>query len=156
MQDQEVIKAFSPDAAQKALTDGICSWSLIRRSKHFDATGCCHTCKTRPAFAIVIPNQIPGSFPIRSRLSQLLGHPAIGRRSCHPHVDDLARLQFDDEEGKERTEEEIGDLQEITRPNTFRMIAQKGRPGLSSWSRETSLPHVLLDGSLAHMYAQLE
>jgi hypothetical protein len=61
MQDQEVIKAFSPDAAQKALTDGICSWSLIRRSKHFDATGCCHTCKTRPEFAIVIPNQIPGS-----------------------------------------------------------------------------------------------
>jgi hypothetical protein len=71
-------------------------------------------------------------------------------------VDDLARLQFDDEEGKERTEEEIGDLQEITSPNTLRMIAQKGRPGLSSWSRETSLPHVLLDGSLAHMYAQLE
>jgi hypothetical protein len=52
-------------------------------------------------------------------------------------VDDLPRLQFDDEEGKERTKEEIGDLQEITSPNTFRMIAQKGRPGLSSWSRET-------------------
>ena len=97
MQDQEVIKAFSPDAAQKALTDGICSWSLKRRSKHFDATGCCHTCKTRPEFAIVISNQIPGSFPIRSRLSQLLGHPAIGRRLRHPHMDDLPRLQFNDE-----------------------------------------------------------
>ncbi len=73
-----------------------------------------------------------------------------------PHVDDLPRRELDDEEGKERTEEQIGDLQEITRPHTFRMSAQKGRPGLSSWSRATSLPHVLLDGVLAHMYAQLE
>src|SRR6266566_9510920 len=44
----------------------------------------------------------------------------------------------------------------LAHPFTICMSTQKGRPGLSSWLRETSLPHVLLDGSLAHMYAQLE
>jgi hypothetical protein len=36
MQDEEVIQTFSPHASQKAFTDGIRSWSLVRCSKHFD------------------------------------------------------------------------------------------------------------------------
>lgn len=42
------------------------------------------------------------------------------------------------------------------RPDSFRMIAKKGRPGLPSWMQHTSLLHVLLDGSLTHAHTQLE
>jgi hypothetical protein len=38
-------------------------------------------------------------------------------------MDDLARFQLDDEEGKQRTEEEISHRQEITDPYLCRMIA---------------------------------
>jgi hypothetical protein len=95
-----MVKTFSSHAPQKAFTDGIRSRSLILRSEDLDATGCCDPRKTRPEFAIIIPKQIPWSFPIRSRLSQRLGYPGIGQKSCHAHVDDLPRLQFDDEEGQ--------------------------------------------------------
>jgi hypothetical protein len=40
-------------------------------------------------------------------------------------MDDLPRLQFDDDKGKERPEKEIGDLQKITGPDRFSMIAKK-------------------------------
>jgi hypothetical protein len=54
MQDEEMIQAFSPHAPKKAFADGIRSWSLVRRSKHLDATCCCHPCKTLPIFAVIV------------------------------------------------------------------------------------------------------
>ena len=119
MQDQEMIQAFSPHASQKAFTDGIGSWRPVRRLKHFDTTCCCHSCKMLPEFAIIIPDQIFWGLSIRSGLPQLLRDPGIGGRACHIDMDDLPRLQFDDEEGKERTEEEIRDLQENHRPRSL-------------------------------------
>ena len=89
MEDQEMIQAFSPDASQKAFTDGIGSWRPVRRSKHFDATCCCHSCKMLPKFAIIIPDQIFWCLPIRSGLPQLLRDPGIGGRARHIHMDDL-------------------------------------------------------------------
>ena len=132
MKDEEVIQAFSPHAPQKAFADGIRSWSSVRRSKYFDATRCCHPCKTLPEFAVIISNQIARPFPIRSCFSQLLRHPGIGGRSRHIHVNHLPRFQVDDEEGEERTEEEITDLQEIAGPHLCRMIAQESPPILST------------------------
>ena len=89
LQDQEMIQAFSPDASQKAFTDGIGSWRPVRRSKHFDTTCCCHSCKMLPEFAIIIPDQIFWGLPIRSGLPQLLRDPGIGGRACHIDMDDL-------------------------------------------------------------------
>jgi hypothetical protein len=116
IQDEEVIQTFSSHAPQKAFTYGICLWSPIRRSKHFDATCCCYSCKTRPKFAIIIPNEIFGCLPIRSRFPQLLRYPLISRRARHIYMDDFPRFQFNDEEGKQLTEEEVCHLQEITGP----------------------------------------
>ena len=45
-------------------------------------------------------------------------------------MDDLPRLQFNDEERKERMEEQVGDLEEITSPDRSRMIVQKRSPVL--------------------------
>ena len=87
MKDEEVIQAFSPHASQKAFTDAIRSWSLVRCSKHFDTACCCHSCKTLPEFAIIIPDQILWGFPIWRGLPQLLRDPGIGGRACHIDMD---------------------------------------------------------------------
>jgi hypothetical protein len=113
VQDQEMIQAFSPHTSQKAFTDCIGSRCSIRRSKHFDTTCCCHSCKMLPECAIIIPDQIFWGLPIRSRLPQLLRNPGIGRRARHTDVDDFPRFQFDDEKRKERTKEEISDLEKV-------------------------------------------
>jgi hypothetical protein len=156
MQDQEMIQAFSPHAPKKAFTDSIRSRSSVRCPKHFDATRGSYMRKTRPKFAVIIPNQIVWFCSIRSRLSQLLRNPGIGGRSGHIHVDDLARFQFDDKEGKKRTEEEVRDLQKIASPNLCRMIAQKRLPVLSSRFCAANLAHVFLNGPFTHPDIQLE
>src|SRR5258708_6175659 len=74
-------------------------------------------------------------------------YPGIGRRSRHVHMDHLPRLEFDEEKGKKRTEEEIGHLQKITGPHPCRMITQECFPGLSTRSFSGNLFHLLLDGS---------
>ena len=99
-----------------------------------------------PEFAIIIPDQIFWGLPIRSRLPQLLRNPWIGRRARHTNVDDFPRFKFDDEEGKERTKEEICDLQEITGPHLCRMIAQERFPALPTGSFGANLLHILLNG----------
>ena len=48
---------------------------------------------------------------------------SVGRKACHTDVDDFLRLQFDDEKRRERTKEEIGDLEEIADPDLSTMIA---------------------------------
>src|SRR5690348_11458052 len=75
MEDQEVIQAFSPHASQKTLTDSICSWRTIRRSKHLDAARCCYARKIRAEFAISIPNQIFWRLSIRSHLPERYAPP---------------------------------------------------------------------------------
>ena len=135
LEDQEMIQAFSPHASQKAFAESIGLRRPVRRSKHLDATCCRYARKTRPEFAIIIPNQVSRPFSKRSCLPQVLRDPGIGGGSCHIDVDDLARFQFDDEEGKKRTEEEIRDLQEIAGPYFCRMIAQERFPVLSTRPR---------------------
>jgi hypothetical protein len=71
-------------------------------------------------------------------------------------MDHPSRVEFDDEKGKERTKEEIRDLQEVASPNICRVIVQKGRPTLSSCWWCTNLPHVLLDGSFTDMHTQFQ
>lgn len=50
-------------------------------------------------------------------------------------MDDSPRVHIDNEEGKQRSKEKVGNLQEITRPDVFGMIVQEGGPVLSSLSR---------------------
>ena len=160
MENQEMIQAFSPHAAQKAFANGIRSRRPIRRSQDFNSTRCCHSCEIRPEFAVIISNQISRSFSIWSRFAQLVCDPRIGRGSRHIHMDHLSVTRNEGvEEGKKRTEEEIRDLQEITSPHPphlCSMIAKKRLPGLSTGSLWANLPHILLDGPFAHSNIQLE
>ena len=90
MQDEQVIEALTSHTAQEALTDGSGAWSVIRGCEKFDVTGRRHPVETGSKLAVVIMNQILGCLPIRGGFSQLLGHPGIGRRSCHADMDHLA------------------------------------------------------------------
>jgi hypothetical protein len=71
-------------------------------------------------------------------------------------MDHPSCLEFDDEECKERSKEEIRHLQEVAGPDLCGVIAQKGRPFLSSWLGRANASHVLLDGPLAHMHAEFQ
>ena len=101
-----MIQALSSNTQEKAFTDRISSWRVIRCFEYLDATCCCHASETGSKLAIMIAHEIPGGLSIGSRLPQLLRGPSVGMRSCHPNMDDFPRFQFDDEERKERTEKE--------------------------------------------------
>jgi hypothetical protein len=156
MQDQQVIEAFLSHTSQEALANGIGSGCMNRRFEDLDRARFRHTSKARPELAIVITNQVLGCEPIRGRFSQLLRHPGISRGSCHAYMDHFPRLQFYDEERKERPKEEISDLQEVARPDLCRVSAQKGCPRLASWLLCANRPHVLLDRALAHTDAEFQ
>ncbi len=71
-------------------------------------------------------------------------------------MDHLPRFEFDDEKGKQRTEEEIGHLQKVTGPHPCHMIAQECFPGLSTRSFSGNLFHIFLDGSFTDPNIQFE
>src|SRR5579864_7626347 len=103
MEDQHVIQALSPNTPQKTFTDGIGAWRMIRRFEYLDAARCCHSSETGSKLAFIIANEILRHVSIRSRLSQLLSGPSVGRKSRHTDVDHSARFEFDDEKRKKRT-----------------------------------------------------
>lgn len=156
MENEEVIQTFSPYTPQKAFTDGVRLWSPVRRSKDLNATGGRHSCKIRTKFPVIIPNQIFWGLPVRSRFSQLLRYPLIGRSARYIDMNGFPRFQFDDEEGKKWTEEEVCHLQKITGPHLSRMIAHECLPTLATGSFWAILLHILLNGSFTHPNIQLE
>lgn len=89
LEDQQMVQAFLSHTSQEALADRIGTWGLNRRLEQLDATGDRHTSKASPKLTVVISYQVLWRLPIRSRFPELLGHPSIGRRSCHPHVKHL-------------------------------------------------------------------
>lgn len=93
--------------------------------------------------------------PIRRGFAELLGNPGISRMTSHANMDDFSALQLDDEEGKERAEEEVGDRQEVARPDVVCMVLQEGRPCLRG-GKYTPLSPVFLDGAFGDTNPQFE
>src|SRR5450755_2315756 len=71
-------------------------------------------------------------------------------------MDNFPRLQFDDEKGKKRTEEEVCHLQEITRPHLCCMIVEKCLPTLATSSLWMNLPHIPLNSAFTDPNIELE
>ena len=117
MKNQQMIETLLPDAPQEPLTDRIGSGRVIACFEDRDAAGCGHARETRSKFAITIVNEIFRCLPIRRRFPELLRHPGIRGRPCNADMDHPSRFQFYDEEGKERSKEQIGHLQEVASPN---------------------------------------
>jgi hypothetical protein len=156
MQDEQMIEALAPHAPEKPLTDGIRSRGLIRCFEDLNVTRLCNTGEVPPELAIVIPNEILRSLSKGCGFSQLLRYPCVAGRSCDAYMDHFPRLQFNNEEGKERTEQQVGDWKEVTGPHIPGMSAQEGCPVLFPWSSRAHVSHVLLDRAFADVKTQLE
>lgn len=117
LQDEQVIETLVTHAANKPFTDGIGPWCVIWRFEYLDAAGCGHARETGSKVAITIANEIFRRLSIGGCLSQLLCGPGIGRRASDTYMDHSARVQFDDEEGEQRTEEEVGDWEKVAGPD---------------------------------------
>jgi len=129
---------------------------MIGCFENLDPTRIRNPREARPKLAIIIPKKVFRLLSICCGFPKLLCSPSIGGRSCNADVDHSPRLQFDHEESEKRTEEKVSDWEKVAGPNLFGMMVQEGGPVLSSLSRCASAPHVLLNGLLAHVNAQLE
>jgi len=116
-----MIEALSPDTAKKPLTDSIGSRGVVRGFEYLNVTRLHNPSESHPKFTIVIPDEVLRPHPKSGGFPQLLCRPSVRRRACDADVDHLARVQFDNEEGKQRAKEEIGDRQEVARPDVLGM-----------------------------------
>jgi hypothetical protein len=121
LKNQQVVEALTSHTAQEALTDGIGAWSVIWGFENLDATRLGNPSEAHPKLAIIIPYEIFRTYTKSGGFSKLLCRPSVGGRACHADVDHSACLQFDEEEGKKRAEEEICDRQEVARPDLLGM-----------------------------------
>jgi hypothetical protein len=139
LQDEQMIEALATHASEKAFTSRIRSRGLIGYFENLDATRVRNTSEVYPKLTIVITKKILWSLSIGRGFSQLLRDPGVARRACDADMDHFARVQVDDEERKERTEQQVGDWQARHRPRS----AQHGCAGRSSSSvplAESSAP----------------
>ena len=88
------------------------------------------------------------------RFPQLLGNPGICRIPGKSGMDDLPRLQFDDDEEVKWSQQQIMNGDEIAGPDVAGMVLEEGGPGLTKAA--ASLWHVSLDRPFADPDAQLE
>ena len=156
LQDEQMIEALAPYTAQKPFTHGIHSRSVTRYCENLDVTCLRNPCEDHPELAIMITDEVLRPHTIGGGLPQLLCGPRVGRTSCDADMHHFARVQFDDEERKKRTEEQISDWQEITGPDLLSMGVEEGFPVLSSWPGSARLSHVFLDRACADAQTQLE
>ena len=117
MEDEQMIEALTPHTAQEPLTDGIGAWGVIGGCEHLDATRFSNPHEGHPKLAIIITDEVLRSNTKSGSFPKLLCRPRIGGRACHAYVDHSARVQEGGEEGEQRAEEEIGDWQEVARPD---------------------------------------
>jgi hypothetical protein len=71
-------------------------------------------------------------------------------------VHDATGAQLEDEEGEDGAQEQVGELQEVARPDVRGVVAQERRPRLPGPTRRPGSVHVLLDGALADPDAELQ
>jgi hypothetical protein len=128
LKNQQMVQAFLPYTPQEALADRIGAFRVNWRGEYLNPTRGRHASKARAKFVIVITNQVLWRLSIGSGFSELLRHPGIGRRARDAHVDHPSRPQFDEEEGKERSKEQIGDLQEVAGPDLVGVVARDRSP----------------------------
>ena len=154
--DEDVVEACAPDTAEQSFADRVRAWCLDRRSEHLDPGSDCDSLEVRPVLRIVVTNQILRDFPKGHRIAELLRDPLVTWHARHVNVDDTPRGKLDDEEGEERLEHEVMDLEKVARQEALRVVPEERRPGLPVGSRWLRLPHVPLNGPLGDLDADLQ
>ena len=135
VQDEEVVEAHAPNAADKPLADGVRVGCSNGRAQHLDAAPRRDTGERRPIPGVVVADRDARRPTERRGLAHLLGDPGVGRVSRHADLDDPPRAEIDDKEGEERAEAQVDDRQEVTRPDVMSVVMQERRPRLALWAR---------------------
>ena len=128
LQDEQVIETLATHAAQKAFTDGIGPWCVIRCFQDLDAAGCGHARETGSELGITITDEILRTLTIGGGEPSLLCGPSVRGTSRHADMDHAARVQFDNEEGEKRTEEKISDWEKVACPAKARSPRIRSAP----------------------------
>ena len=115
MQDEHMVEALAVHTSQKAFTERIGSWGVIRWCEHLDATRVHNTGEGRPKRAIVIPQKVFRPLSIRRSFPKLLRGPRVSGRAYHSDMDHSPRVQFDEEE-------EISDWGRVAGPDMLSMM----------------------------------
>src|SRR5260221_6974410 len=121
MQNEQVIETLAPHTSQKTLTDGIRARGVIRSFENLHVTRLRSPSEAHSKLAVVITDEVLRPHAIGGGFPKLLCSPGISGRSCHADVDHFARVQFDDEEGIERPEKQVGDREKVTSPDLLSM-----------------------------------
>src|ERR1051326_2646135 len=108
VQDQQVIETLPAHAPQKAFAVCVGTRSAERCSQKLDPSSLRHPVKEHTKLAVVVMDQESGCLSIGRCFPELLRNPSIGGMTSHSDMQDFSTLQFNDEEGKQRAEEEIG------------------------------------------------
>ncbi len=154
-QHHDVVQALAPDAAEEPRAGGVLPGRAVRRPQYRDAGGGGDAGEGRPVFAVAIADEVARPRPEGRGLAQLLGDPGIRGMARDPDVDYPARIECDDEEGVERTEEHVSDREEVAGPGLRGVVAQERRPGLVGPARRARVAHVPLDRGLGDPDAEL-
>ena len=123
MQDEQMIEALTPYTAEEPLTDGIRARGVIRSFENLNVTRLRNPSEAHTKLAVVITDEVLRPHSKGGGFPKLLCSPSVSRISCHADVDHFARVQFDDEEGEQRVEEEIRDREEVAGPDLLGMSA---------------------------------
>ena len=123
MQDEQMIETLASHTSEKAFTDGIHSRGFIRCFENLNVTRLRNPREAQPKLAIIIPDEVLRLLAIGGGLPKLLCGPSVGRISCDADVDHSASFQFDNEEGKQRAKEEVGDWETRRRPQSPRICS---------------------------------
>ncbi len=76
-QDEDMVQALAPHAAQEPLAGGVLPGRAIRRAQLLDARGGGDAGEGRAVRAVVVAEQVARPLAERRRLAQLLGDPRI-------------------------------------------------------------------------------
>jgi len=121
MQDEQVIETLAPHTSQKPLTDGIRARGVRRSFKNLNVTRLSNPSEAHTKLAIVITDEVLWPHTKGGGFPKLLCSPSVGGISCHTDMDHFARVQFDDEEGRERPEKQVGNREKVTGPDLLSM-----------------------------------
>ena len=112
-EDHDVVQTFTAHGAEKSLADGI-EIGRVRRDLHnLDLSTLGHGGKPLPELVVVVPNEVPRPRAVWCGLPQLLGGPCVGGTAGHVEMDDFPCAVNHEEEGEDRTEEHVVELQEV-------------------------------------------
>ncbi len=155
-EQDHVIQALAADRAEEPFAIGIGTRGVKGRLEDRNPGSFGDCGKVHPKLDVVVADQIPGRKSEGRRLAQLLRQPGIGRLARDGGMDNPARSELDDEKREQVAEPDVGQLQEVTRPDGRSLIVDERRPGLLTRPGTGDLALVFLDGALTHADGQLQ